>query len=69
MFSTYTRSLQRLFLERRRHWFTLVSLGGAQVLVLIYGQASSSQMARYLPDELFGQYQVILSVMTLFGAY
>ena len=39
------------------------------MLVLVFGLVSSSLMARYLPVEVFGQYQVILSIMTLIGSY
>ncbi len=69
MLAKYATTLQEAIVARRRHWLTLVSLGGAQLLGLVFGLVSNSLMARYLPIEVFGQYQVILALMTLIGAY
>lgn len=65
MLSTF----QDLIEKRRRQWSTLSMLALAQVIVLTFGLISTSLMARFLPVEVFGHYQVILSLMAVVGIF
>ncbi len=55
-------------LEKRfsfRSWVTLGNLSGAQILTLILELSSSALWARYIVKEIYGQYQLVISLMKM----
>ncbi len=59
------RWLRSLFAGRRRQWLTLTNLGGAQGILFLTGLTSSVLIARNVSLEIYGQYQVILSLIAI----
>ncbi len=55
--------------KRRFRLLTLSNLGFAQVMTIVLGVLSSSLWARGVPVETYGQYQVIMSLIAIVGAY
>jgi len=47
----------------------LVSLGGAHAVTLLIGLATTVMWTRFMPKEMYGQYKVVISILSFIGAF
>jgi O-antigen/teichoic acid export membrane protein len=63
------RRLWALALDKRHKLLTLTNLSVAQVATVLLSLVSSSLWARNVPSEVYGHYQVILSLLALVSSF
>lgn len=59
--------LKKTIIARKAQWFSLTNLGIAQAAGIVIGILTSSMMARAFSLEIFGYYQLIISIMSIAG--